>query len=264
MKFSQVEASRKALRKAKASAKARAEAEAKSQAETVAEIETMMVVGPTSNQSKAHAVEDAGPTPTAQTSKVRSAAPLTGPAVVEVGSYTPGTTPTPSEAHTTSKGKSLIKTHVVSFPPGIGHSKVRKLLTYANILEFYVKLRRLLCLARVTVKIKRKRVESTASSEFEASEGNEESPPWNVYSTSNIQLTEPYTGDYEPAGVPCPKKIDISLLRNEGYMGFFAKTTVPLIDRQFMSSLDPLTVAEILQSNTVKVRFFYMAILILS
>lgn len=58
-----------------------------------------------------------------------------------------------------------------------------------------------------------------------------------------------------------PQKTDIFLLKNEGYRGFFTKSIVPLIDRQFMGTLDPSAVAEILQSNIVKVCFFYILIL---
>lgn len=94
------------------------------------------------------------------------------------------------------------------------------------------------------------------SSESKASKGIEESPHWTTYTTSNIKLMKPYNGDFELVKVPCLKKTDILIIRNDGYMAFIAKSAIPLIDRQFMGNLDPFAVVEMLQADTMKVYLF--------
>lgn len=140
---------------------------------------------------------------------------------------------------------------MVSFPPGLGHGKMGKLLMYSNILEHLRQIKTFTLPGHG--QNKRKMVKSAASSESKDSKGNEESPHRTSYSVSDIKLIEPYTVDYESAKVPCLKKTHIFLLRNEGYKGFFTKSIIPLIDRQFMGTLDPLIVAEMLQFNIAKV-----------
>lgn len=56
-----------------------------------------------------------------------------------------------------------------------------------------------------------------------------------------------------PLRVPVPKKTDISLLRNDGYMVFTAKSIVTNVDIQFLGSQSLDTIAELIQRETMKV-----------
>lgn len=92
--------------------------------------------------------------------------------------------------------------------------------------------------------------------ESEDSEDSNESPHWTAYLRSDVELMEPYNWDFELAEVPCPKRTLYSLLQNDRYQTFFAKSIVHMKDRQFYTGCNPLTLAETLQADTIMVTLF--------
>lgn len=94
------------------------------------------------------------------------------------------------------------------------------------------------------------------SFDFKGSEDSNESSPWTVYSRADVELMDPYIWDFELVKVLCIKRMDISLLRKDGYQTFFSKSFIFMKDRQFYANYDPFVMTETLQSNATKVTLF--------